>query len=342
MCYNTKILIEGAYNVKYLLGPMRLPFLILTPMVPACGIATASWSGAVLNALHIILIMIGAVGAHISVNALNEYHDLKSGLDFLTPKTPFSGGSGTLPEKPEKAPVALATGLISLGITTVSGCISFYASGIGLLPLGLFGLFIIFTYTKWITKNPFLCLVAPGLGFGPLMVMGTNFVLTGSYSWTAFIASLVPGFLVSDLLLLNQFPDMEADKTVGRRHLPIVMGRRSVAWVYAAFLAASYNRYPDRLSAGQTPGSGVHCICHGDHFLSHGKRCFKVCGRHTKTCTLSQQECNNQPCDPCPARHRPVYRLINISFISPANLFRTFSFFCGLVQASHPMVTGSI
>ena len=219
---------------------MRVPFLILTPMCLLVGIATASWSGAPLNAFHIILIVIGAVCAHISVNAINEYYDFKSGLDFRTQKTPFSGGSGTLPSQPDKANVALTIGLASLAITTLIGLYLVYVKGIGLLPLGLFGIAIIYTYTKWITRRPILCLLAPGLGFGPLMVMGTHFVLTGAYSWTAFIASLVPGFLVSNLLLLNQFPDMEADKTVGRRHLPIVMGRQSVAKVYAALLAASY------------------------------------------------------------------------------------------------------
>jgi 1,4-dihydroxy-2-naphthoate octaprenyltransferase len=85
-----------------------------------------------------------------------------------------------------------------------------------------------------------LCLIAPGLGFGPLMVMGTHFALTGQYSWTAFVASLVPFFLVSNLLLLNQFPDVEADKTVGRRHFPILIGRRQSSFIFSAFLVLTY------------------------------------------------------------------------------------------------------
>ena len=72
------------------------------------------------------------------------------------------------------------------------------------------------------------------------MVMGTDFVLTGSYTWTAFVASLVPTFLVSDLLLLNQFPDVEADESVGRRHFPIVVGRRTSSLIYGAFLLLAY------------------------------------------------------------------------------------------------------
>jgi len=83
-------------------------------------------------------------------------------------------------------------------------------------------------------------LIAPGLGFGTLMVMGVDFALTGEYSWTAFVASLVPFFLVSNLLLLNQFPDVEADRSIGRSNLPIRIGKKSSAIVYAVFLLLTY------------------------------------------------------------------------------------------------------
>lgn len=226
--------------MKYLLGPMKVPFLILTPMCILVGIATAMWAGAKIDVLSVVLIVIGAVCAHISVNALNEYCDFKSGLDFRTERTPFSGGSGALQERPDKAGTALATGIISLVLCFAIGMYFVFTVGVLLLPLGLLGIALIVFYTQWITKKPLICLVAPGLAFGPLMVLGTHFVLTGSYSWTALLASLVPGFLVSDLLLLNQFPDVEADKSVGRNHLPILLGRKNVARIYIFFLAASY------------------------------------------------------------------------------------------------------
>lgn len=219
---------------------MKVPFLILTPMCILVGIATAMWSGVHVSVAPIVLIVVGAVCSHISVNALNEYHDFKSGLDSRTERTPFSGGSGTLQERPDKAPAALATGIISLLLCFSIGMYFVFTVGALLLPLGLLGVALIVFYTRWITKRPIICLVAPGLAFGPLMVLGTHFVLTGSYSWTAFLASLVPGFLVSALLLLNQFPDMDADKTVGRRHLVILLGRKSVARIYIFFLTASY------------------------------------------------------------------------------------------------------
>jgi len=72
------------------------------------------------------------------------------------------------------------------------------------------------------------------------MVLGTYFVLTGHFSWSALVASFIPFFLVSNLLLLNQFPDAEADATVGRRHYPILIGKKASSVVYAVFLAATY------------------------------------------------------------------------------------------------------
>ena len=221
-------------------GPMRLPFLILTPACVMLGSATAAWSGAEIDLHYLALAFVGAVASHISVNALNEYHDFTSGLDFNTQPTPFSGGSGTLPKNPDKAHVALITGLISLVVIVIVGIYFLSVRGLWLLPVGLLGIVTIVTYTKWITKNPFFCLIAPGLGFGPLMVMGTDFALSGSYSWASFVASLVPFFLVSNLLLLNQFPDVEADKGVGRHHFPIAIGRESSVRLYVMFLVGAY------------------------------------------------------------------------------------------------------
>jgi 1,4-dihydroxy-2-naphthoate octaprenyltransferase len=227
-------------DFKYLLGPMRLPFLILTPACVLLGLGTAVWTAGTVSIPLAVLAFVGALCAHISVNAFNEYFDFKSGLDLTTKRTPFSGGSGTLPENPAMAHLALRIAWITFAATGLIGVYFLYIRGLCLLPIGLLGLLIIFIYTPWLTHNALLCLIAPGLGFGPLMVMGTHFVLTGEYTRTAFIASLVPFFLVNNLLLLNQFPDVEADRGVGRKHFPIIVGTRASAFVYGAFLLFTY------------------------------------------------------------------------------------------------------
>ncbi|MCK5312977.1 MAG: prenyltransferase [Desulfobacteraceae bacterium] len=222
------------------LGSMRIPFLVLPPTCVALGIAAAIHAGSSINILHLVLVFIGAVCAHISVNALNEYDDFKTGLDFKTIQTPFSGGSKAIPENPEKAHHALIMGLATLAVTIIIGAYFLYVRGLMLLPIGLFGILIVVAYTKWITRSPILCLIAPGLGFGHLMVMGTSFVLTGTYSWTSFLISMVPFFLVSNLLLLNQFPDIDADREIGRKHLPIAVGKNTCVMIYGLFLLFTY------------------------------------------------------------------------------------------------------
>ena len=242
---------------KALLGPMRLPFLILPPACVFLGFGTALWTQGGIQALDLILAFVGAMAAHIGVNVLNEYFDFLSGLDSRTQRTPFSGGSGTLPERPDMARSALYLGLFAVALAGAIGLYFLFARGLALLPLGLFGLVLVYTYTRWLTRSPLLCLVAPGLGFGPVMVMGTDFVLTGAYSWTAFLASLIPFFLVSNLLLLNQFPDVEADRSVGRCHYPITIGRRASSYIYAGLLAGAYLSLIGAVALGQLPATSL-------------------------------------------------------------------------------------
>ncbi len=242
---------------KHLFATTRPPFLILTPACLLLGIGTAVWTSEHVNALYAILALVGALCAHISVDTLNEYFDFKSELDFHTNRTPFSGGSGTLPAHPDLAGQVLALGLITLVVTAGIGLFFVWIWGWELLPLGLLGLLIVVIYTPWLAKLPLLCLIAPGLGFGLLMVMGTDFVLTGSYSWTAFAASLTPFFLVNNLLLLNQFPDVDADKIVARRHYPIVIGRRPSSLIYGSFMLLAFVAIVAGVSLGLLPSASL-------------------------------------------------------------------------------------
>ena len=230
----------SAGGLKIWLLETRPQFLILTPMCVLVGVAAAAYKGFELNPLHVILTLVGAILAHISVNVLNDYFDYRSGIDLATKRTPFSGGSGVLPAGLLKAQQVYLLGLASLVGVGAVGIYFTYEYGWEILPLGILGMLVIYLYTTHITKNPLLCAIAPGLGFGPLMVVGTYFTQTGEYSLTAGLASLVPGFLVSNLLLLNQFPDIEADKVAARRHLPIAFGRQFSARVYAVLMLATY------------------------------------------------------------------------------------------------------
>lgn len=219
---------------------IRPPFLLLSVSVVCLGGALAWYSGANWSNSLFSLIMMGALAAHASVNLLNEAHDARSGLDDLTQRTAFSGGSGSLQMTPQALKWVDALGYVMLGIVISIGLFFIYLRGWGLLPLGLLGILVVVSYTPKLTRSPWLCLISPGLGFGPLMVMGTYFVMMGEYSWLAFGVSLIPFFLVNNLLLLNQFPDLEADKQIGRRNLLISAGLQRGALVFRWFLLSAF------------------------------------------------------------------------------------------------------
>jgi 1,4-dihydroxy-2-naphthoate octaprenyltransferase len=229
---------------RAILGPVlraaRPNFHTLTPVCVFVGIAAAMKSGEHVSVGAALLVLLAALLAHLSVNLLNEYYDFRSGLDNLTVRTPFSGGSGSLPANPEAASAVRMSGMLTLIGTTVIGLYFVSVKGWNLLPLGFLGVLLVAAYTPLITRRPLFCLLAPGLGFGPVMVIGSAYVLAGHYTWMAAVASLAPLFLVSELLLINQFPDIEADAQVGRRHLPIVIGRHRSAVLFAGLVAAAY------------------------------------------------------------------------------------------------------
>jgi len=223
-------------SAQAVIQSMRGPFLVLTPVCVFLGMSTVIASQASVNMFALALALIGAFLAHISVNMLNEYFDFKSGLDLETIRTPFSGGSGALPQNPEMVGAVLIGGVAaSIGLFMIGGYFV-WQQGAGIVPIGLVGLALIATYTSWINKHPFLCLIAPGLGFGFLMVAGTQFVLQGYYAQQALIAASVPFLLVNNLLLLNQFPDVEADRKAGRNHFPIAYGVKRSSQVYGLFV----------------------------------------------------------------------------------------------------------
>lgn len=240
-------------NSTLWMGPARLPFLVLTPACIALSVACVQWTQGHVNLWQALLVLIGAVAAHVSVNAFNEYLDFHSGLDATTQRTPFSGGSGVLPAHPELARSTLVMAAGSLVASMAVGLYFVVLRGPALLPLGVVGVALVLAYTRWITRYPLLCLFAPGLGFGPLMVVGTQVALTGEYSATAAWASLVPFFLVNNLLLLNQFPDAEADRRVGRRHILVTQGPVIAARWYAALTGLAFLSIPVGVLAGALP-----------------------------------------------------------------------------------------
>ncbi len=223
----------------------RPAFLLLTPVCVLLGIAAAIHFHGEISMKLAALVMVGAIAAHIAANTFNEYFDFTSGLDSLTNKTPFSGGSGALPEQPHAQFWVLVAACASLAMTIAIGIALVSIVGSRLLIVGLIGVVTILAYTRVLNRQPWLCLIAPGLGFGPLMVLGTYMSVTAPELATVkhlaqvFLLSLMPFCVVNNLLLLNQLPDIEADRQVGRKTFPISYGVAASLQMYRIFLIAA-------------------------------------------------------------------------------------------------------
>jgi len=229
----------------------RPQFLLLSVVLAFLGTTMASYDGS-FRLFYALLAFIGLLLAHISVNVLNDYFDYRSGIDLEVQRTPFSGGSGILPAARMTPRQVFWLGMGAFILIIPIGVYFVIERGWQLLPLLLAGAICILAYTPLIlrTKSPEW---AAGLGLGTLPVLGTYFVQTASYTVPAIIASIPSGFLVYNLLLLNEFPDTEADKKAGRQTLPIAAGKRKASWVYSGVTIAIYLWIIASVVFGQMP-----------------------------------------------------------------------------------------
>jgi 1,4-dihydroxy-2-naphthoate polyprenyltransferase len=212
-------------------GMARAPFLLLPVTLVVCGAGAAAYEGT----FHwgpTILALVGLLAVHAAVNALNEWSDMRTGIDLKTVRTAFSGGSGTIPGGKAEVTDALKLGLGLAALGLLVGLWFLFRVGWVFLPFLLVGAVLVLGYTDALARVG-LGEVAAGLGLGGLAVAGTALIQEGELGPVAVAAS-VPAFLMTfNLLLLNEFPDEVADREGGRRNLVLILGRRSAAMVYA-------------------------------------------------------------------------------------------------------------
>ena len=223
---------------KYLFGiwfqQIRGPFLILSIALTLIGIATAHWHGFG-NIWHSLLLTAGVVLAHVSVNLFNEISDYKNKIDENTARTPFSGGSGML--QSGRTTVGRVTWVAYLALLA-AGTIGLYfclVSGWMILFFMVCGALAIRFYTSHLAKWLIGELVS-GLTLGSFVVIGAHYALTSFMTLDIIYIALVPGILTALLLFLNEFPDAEADRQGGRRHMIIFFGKKKSATIYAGAL----------------------------------------------------------------------------------------------------------
>ena len=237
--------------MKVWLAQIRANFLILSVFLVLIGLAlSVKYPASIQQGFSFIkafLLIIGVVSAHVSVNLFNEYSDFFTGIDFKTNRTPFSGGSGMMVSGKSTPSQVFRIAIITL---VISFLIAIYFSITAhwiIMIFAVIGAFSVVFYTPLLSRNMLGELFA-GLALGTLVVLGTyisvhahpGIPFAQMIPSEVFWLSVPPGILTSLLLLINQFPDAEADKDGGRNHLVIRLGKKNAARVYAGGMFATF------------------------------------------------------------------------------------------------------
>lgn len=218
-------------------GVARAPFLLLPFTLIAAGAAAAFYDGA-FSWRSTLLALLGLVSLHAAVNAFNEWSDMRTGIDLATQRTPFSGGSGTLPAGGMSVRTALVFAIACSLLGLAVGIWFLGRVGLVLLPIMVAGALCVLIYTDVLARLG-IGEVAAGLGLGGLPVVGAALVNSGEISAAAIAAGIPATFMTFNLLLLNEFPDEAADRAGGRRNLVVLFGRRPAALAWAAAAVAT-------------------------------------------------------------------------------------------------------
>ena len=185
-----------------------------------------------------LLVVVGLIFAHATNNLLNDYTDYKRGVDkdnyFRTQYGPQPLEAGLLNER-QLLTYAAVTGLIAVaaGIPLI-----IFGGRLALLLMGLGILFVLF-YT-WPLKYIGLGELAVALIWGPLMVGGGYYVITGTWSWMVALASLPYALGPTAVLFGKHIDKREADKAKGIHTLPVIIGEKAARYSVLVMMVVQY------------------------------------------------------------------------------------------------------
>ncbi|MBT8367838.1 MAG: 1,4-dihydroxy-2-naphthoate octaprenyltransferase [Deltaproteobacteria bacterium] len=212
----------------------------MTAISVSVGSALGAIDGSFSWALYLVTLL-GTILLHAATNLINDYYDVKSGVD--TPEVSTA----------QYRPHPLVEGNLTAGqvriaaycLYGVSSLVGIYLSatrGWALLWIGLIGTFASLTYTAPPLKYKYSALgeFSVFLMWGPLMVAGAYFVQRQMFSINAFWISLPFGALVALVLLANNIRDINHDRNKGILTLAIVLGQRYGLILYLFLVVLAY------------------------------------------------------------------------------------------------------
>jgi 1,4-dihydroxy-2-naphthoate octaprenyltransferase len=213
--------------------PRTLPAAV-SPVLVGTGVAVALDGFRPVPAL---LALVVALALQVAVNYANDYSDGKRGTDADRVGPMRLVGSGAAAPRQ----VLVAAGL-AFGVAGVAGLGLAALSSWWLVAVGAVCIAAAWTYTGGPLPYGYRALgeVFVFVFFGPVAVVGTTFVQTGTLPGLAFAVSVPVGLLIVALLVVNNLRDIEGDAAVGKRTLAVLLGDRTTRLTYVGILVVAF------------------------------------------------------------------------------------------------------
>jgi 1,4-dihydroxy-2-naphthoate polyprenyltransferase len=215
----------------------RAAVLIMTFLSAAIAGILAYQAGH-FNSGYWLLLVVGLIMAHATNNLFNDYTDFIKGVDkdnyFRAQYGPQPLEHGLMSRR-ELLTYAAVTGLVALaaglGLVALRG-------GLTLLLLAAGAFFVLFyTYPlKYIALGEVAVLIV----WGPLMIGGGYYVITGSWSWNVILASLPYALGVTTVIFGKHIDKYPEDKAKGIHTLPVLLGEKAARYTVLAMVGLQY------------------------------------------------------------------------------------------------------
>jgi 1,4-dihydroxy-2-naphthoate octaprenyltransferase len=181
------------------------------------------------------LIWLAALSVHAATNLVSEYFDYRKGnITF--------GSSRVIVEGLLSPRRFLIGGLVLFAATAAIGLVFVILRGWPILAIGIIGMLGGYFYTATPVGYKYFGLgdVLVFILMGPLMVIGSYFVLTGTYNHNVLLVSLPIGCLVAAILIGNNLRDMLPDRQAGITTTAGLLGHRWAKLEYCALDISAY------------------------------------------------------------------------------------------------------
>ncbi|HUN54700.1 MAG TPA: prenyltransferase [Smithella sp.] len=234
------MLSSNTEKIKGWLALSRPPFHTVGILPFVLGTILAYKINSAISLEIFILGVFGVIMIMLSTYHSGEYFDYRG--DVISNRlhsNQFAGGTRVLPEGKISPMVPFWTSIITLVIAAVIGIILQFGLKTGpyTLLLGLLGAFSGFFYSS----KP-IRLVQRGVGeivigfcYGWLPVACAFYIQTGTIHPAIHWMAIPIGLSIFNVILLNEFPDYEADKATGKKNLLYRIGKQKGMLLYVAF-----------------------------------------------------------------------------------------------------------